>query len=130
MGENDKGADWRDERMMIQHGEHIEEHESLEEDGVHSVHDEPFLESQLEAHVESMMEQDEKSSFGQTIDEEQIDAQATGRAAVLLGNNPLQEYIDRAFNMVFPLVPILGRGRFSRWILLIDQAELHELDTM
>ncbi len=39
-------GDWgENERLIIQHGEHIEEHESIEEDDMHSVHEVSFMES-------------------------------------------------------------------------------------
>jgi len=39
------------------------EHESAEEDVIHSMHDEPFVESELEDHFEAMIEDDEQPSF-------------------------------------------------------------------
>lgn len=54
----------------MQHREHIEECESVEEDDMHSVHDEPFLQSQLEAHVDPIMEEGEQPSFGLVINKE------------------------------------------------------------
>lgn len=110
--------------MMIQHGEHIEKGE-LDED---VMHDELYMEGQLQAHVDPMMKEDELPYFGSTIDKGHINAQATSRVAVLLDNNPLHEYIDKACSMVCPLLSILKRGaRFPRQVLLIDWAQLHEL---
>lgn len=51
--------------MMIQHKRHIVEH---------NLHDGPFVESQLVAPVDPMMEEDEKPSLGPTIDGGQTDA--------------------------------------------------------
>jgi len=111
-------ADLQDEQLMIQHEEYIEECESVKEDDMHGVNDEPLLESQLEAHVEPMMDEDEQLSFGLAIDKEQTNAQAVNRAIVILDSIPLHEYIDRACNIVFPLLSIIKKGtRFSRWIL-------------
>jgi len=50
MREGDLGVD---ERLVIRHREHIEEHEI---DETHSVRDETMLESQRMSHVEPMME--------------------------------------------------------------------------
>lgn len=72
MREGDPGAD---EPLMIQHREHIEEHET---DDTHSVRDGPFLEGQLVAHVEPMME-DEQTPLGPAIGVEQRDVQAASR---------------------------------------------------
>lgn len=52
---------------------------------MHSMHDERFVESQLEVHVESMIEEDEQSSFAPGIDEEQTNAQTTSRVVVFAG---------------------------------------------
>ena len=46
------------------------EHESVEEDDVHSVHNEPLGESQLEVHIEPVMMEDEQPPLGSVIDEE------------------------------------------------------------
>jgi len=54
-------------------------------------------------------------SLRRPTNEVRVDAQATHRAAVLSGSNPLQEYIDRACNIVWPLIHITGReAGFSR----------------
>lgn len=61
----------------------------------------------------------------------QVLTQAASKVAVLLGCNSLQEYMDRGCSTSWPLVPITGREVvFYRWILLTDQAELHEWGTM
>lgn len=49
------------------------EHESNQKEDMHSMHDEPLRESELEVHVEPMMVEDEKPYFGPTIDEEKVD---------------------------------------------------------
>jgi len=116
MWEDNQGVDWQDEGLMIQHGEHIEEHKSAEEDDMHSMHDESFVEYQLEAHVEPMTKEDEQPSYGPAIDEEQTNAHAVGRVAILSRSSPLQEYINRACNTAFPLLTIIDireRGRIS-----------------
>lgn len=70
MMEEEWVADLQDEQLMIHHEEYIEECESIEEDDMHGVNDEPLLESQLEAQVEPMMDEDEQPSFGLAIDKE------------------------------------------------------------
>lgn len=45
--------------VMIHHEQHMVEHESVKEEDMHNMHDDPFGESQLEDHVEPMMEEDE-----------------------------------------------------------------------
>lgn len=94
---------------MIQHGEHIEEHESIEEDAMHSMHDEPFLESQLEAHVEPMIEADEHPYLGSAIIEGKTNIQVACRVVVLLDKNPLQEYINRGVQHDFSFLSIIGK---------------------
>ena len=64
-----------------------------------------------------------RPSLSLPIDEMQIGAMATSRAAVFPGNNSLQEYINRACNTTCPHVPIIEKGaRFLRQILLVDRA--------
>lgn len=82
MREGDQGVD---ERLMIQHRDHIEEHEL---DDTHSVRDESFLESQLVAHVEPMME-DEQTPLGPAIGVEQT----TSREVVFADTCP-QEMLE------------------------------------
>lgn len=60
-------------------GKEIDEHQFIVE---HSAYDGPSLESQLVAHVEPMMEEDEQTSLGQTIDEERAIAQTTTREVI------------------------------------------------
>ena len=60
---------------------------------MNDMHDEPFVESQLEVHVEPMIEEDEQPSFGSTIDEEQIDAQTTNRV-ILFADTCHQEMLE------------------------------------
>lgn len=50
------------------------------------------------------------SSFGQPTDEVSVDALVAGRATVLSGSSPLQEYIDKACSITCPLLPIIERG--------------------
>lgn len=69
--------------VKIQHEQHMVEHESAEEDDNHNIHDEPFVESQLEVYVEPMIEENEQPSFGQVIDEEQKNAQIAIKVVVL-----------------------------------------------
>lgn len=71
--------------MMSQHEEHMTGHESPEEVEVHSMHDDPFWESQLEVHMEPMMVEDEQLPLGSTIDEEKIDVQ-TARKVIVFAN--------------------------------------------
>lgn len=59
--------------------EEIDEQQFIVE---HSAHDGPSLQSQLVAHVEPMMEANEKISLGPTIDEEIADAQKTTREVI------------------------------------------------
>lgn len=73
-----------DEQLMIQHREHIEKHET---NGTHSVQDGPMLESQLVAHVVSMME-DEQTPLGLAIGVEQIDVQAASMEAIFTDTCP------------------------------------------
>lgn len=68
--------------LMIQHEKHIVEHE---EDDMHCMHDDNFVRSQLEDHVEPMREEDEKPYFGLAIDEEKTDPQTTIRVVLLSG---------------------------------------------
>ena len=44
--------------MTIQLERHMVEHESAEEEDMHSVQDDPFLEGQSEDHIEPVMEED------------------------------------------------------------------------
>jgi len=46
------------------------------------MHDRPFLESQLMAHVEPMMEEDEQTTLGSAIDEEWTNVQTANRVVV------------------------------------------------
>ena len=56
----------------------------------------------------------------------QVDAVATGKVLVVLGNNPLQEYIDRAYNVG---CLVIGRdASIPRHIWLIGWAKVHELN--
>ena len=48
-------------------------------------------------------------SLDRPTDEVQVLAQTAGRATVLSGSNPLQEYMDRDCSIVWPHVPITGR---------------------
>ena len=50
---------------------------------MHSVHDQRSLESQLVVHVEPIMEEDEKPSFGPTIGEDQGYTHTTNKVIVL-----------------------------------------------
>jgi len=52
-------GDFQDDEslVMIQHEQHRVEHELAEEDDVHGMHDEPFGESQLEVHIEVLMDE-------------------------------------------------------------------------
>lgn len=66
-------------------------------------------------------------SLGLPIGEVQIDVVAASRAVKFSSSHPLQEYIDRACNTVWLLVPIIGREvGFSRWVWLSNQVEQHE----
>lgn len=67
------------------------EQESAKEDDVHNMHDEPFGESQLEVHIEPVM--DEQPSLGSAIDEEQTDVQTDSRVAVFADTCP-QEVLE------------------------------------
>lgn len=58
--------------VTIQREQHMMEPESAEEDTIHIMHDSPLGESQMEAHIDSMM--DMWLTLGQAI-EEQSDAQ-------------------------------------------------------
>lgn len=67
---------------------------------------------------EDLLEMVIHPSLGLPTDEAPIGAMVANKAKVFPGNNPLQEYIDRACNIVWPLVPIVGREvGFSQWIL-------------
>lgn len=55
---------------MTQHGWHMTGHDSTKEDEVHSMHDDPFWESQLEVLVETLMVEDEQPPLGLAVDEE------------------------------------------------------------
>ena len=58
--------------VTIQPEQHMMEPESAEEDTMHIMHDSPLGESQMEAHIESMM--DMQLTLGSSIEEEQADA--------------------------------------------------------
>lgn len=83
--------------VMSQHERHMVEHESAEKDDVHSMHVEPFWESQLEVHIEPMMEEEEKTPLGPTIGGEQ----AATREVVFadIGHQEVLE-LDRTFLQV------------------------------
>lgn len=62
--------------VMIQQEQHMVEHESVEDNDMHSMHDEP------------MMEEDEQPSLGPAINAEQADVQRTHRTAVFANTCP------------------------------------------
>lgn len=45
--------------MVIQHEQHMVDHESAKKDDVHSMHGEPSREGQLEVHIEPVMMEDQ-----------------------------------------------------------------------
>ena len=72
----------------------------------------------------------EHPSVGRHIDEVQIDVHAVSRAATLSVSSTLQEYIDGACIISYPLWPIIGRGAFIyRQLSLADRADQCELIT-
>jgi len=59
--------------VTIQSELYVMEPESVEEDAMHIMHDSPLRESQMEAHIESLM--DMQLTLGSAFEEEQSDAQ-------------------------------------------------------
>jgi len=66
-------------------------------------------------------------SLGLPIEEVQTNIVAASKAAIYSGSNPLQEFIDRACNIVCPLFPIRGRKAGFLEHVLIVQVEHQEL---
>jgi len=103
----------------------------LQQNGENAMHDESFVEGQLVAHVEPMVEEDEQPSLGSTIDGEKVNASATSRDVILSDNNPLQTYIDKTCNTVrLPSFFKEREAELSRWVLCVDQGSetrKHEL---
>ena len=64
------------------------EHESTEEEAMHIMHDSLLRESQMEAHIESMM--DMRLTFGTTIEEEHSDAQTPSTVTAVADPYPLE----------------------------------------
>ena len=64
------------------------EHESAEEEAMHTMHDSPWWESQMEAHIESMM--DMRLTMGSAIEEEQSDALTLSTMMAVADPYPLE----------------------------------------
>jgi len=98
----------RDDNHLQQHGEHIKGRELV-------------MEGQFVTHVEPMVEEDEKSSLGPTIDLELINAQTVNRVALLPDNSSLWAYIDGACNIArLPLHHEERDLETTREILCVD----------
>ena len=74
--------------VMIQPEQHMLEPESKEEDTMHIMHDSPLGESQIEAHIESVMEM--RLAVGSPIEEEQLDAQTSSTVTTVANAYPLE----------------------------------------
>ena len=74
--------------VTIQPKQHTMEPESAEEDTMHIIHDSPLGESQMEAHIESMM--DMLLTLGSTIEVEQSDAQTSCTVTTVIDPYPLK----------------------------------------
>ena len=61
--------------VMIQPKHHMVEHGETEEEAMYIMHDSPLGEIQMEAHIDPVM--DMWLTLGSTIEEEQLDAQAS-----------------------------------------------------
>jgi len=72
----------------------------LQQSGEDVMHDELFVEGQLVAHVQRMVEEDGQPSLESATDEEQTRASAINKVIVFLGDIHFQAYIDGACNIV------------------------------
>ena len=73
--------------VTIQPEQHMMEPLSAEEDTMHIMHDSPLGESQMEAHIESMM--DIRLTLGSATKEEQSDAQTPSMVTTVADPYPL-----------------------------------------
>ena len=74
--------------VTIQREQHMLEPKSAEEDTMHIVHDTPLGESQMEAHIESMM--DMQLTLGSAIEEEQSNALTSCTVTTVADPYPLE----------------------------------------
>ena len=62
--------------------------------------------------MDELLEMVEHPLLGRHVDKVQIDAHAVSMAVVLPGSSTLQEYIDGACSISWPLWPIIEGGAF------------------
>ena len=74
--------------MTIQPEQHMMEPESAEEDTMHVKHDIPLGESQMGAHIDSML--DMRLTLGSAIEVEQSDALTSSTVIVVADTYPLE----------------------------------------
>lgn len=74
--------------VTIQPQQHMMEHESVEEETMHIIHDSPLRESQMEAHIESMT--DMWLTLASSVEKEQSDAQTSSTVTVVVDPYPLE----------------------------------------